>query len=878
MKKRMKKIKAFFCKFVNGTKGVISLFLALVMLPFISTALIIVESARYQSVLNLMDELLDCVGLSAMADFDNYLEKRFGLLAMAQDSSPSTKFSNYLSVNSDSLNNGLNLTSYTVAGQYPLSNLDVLENQLMEFSETTVLVETLYEGLNVDELLKDLYKLLKVEDLNKTVTAVSKVADVATDVTELINAAKDIITEHGKYKAQLSEYKQAASSFRDSAADLITELNDAITELEEKAKEKKENAETTSTSDGETGNAEEEEEEEIDLNDIYDEKDVKDAVKACKNARDDFKKEAGEMASAVSKMKSTIEKVYQTAAKISEDSTEAEQAIEKMENSELKEESSVSSSAWLKKIAHELISVIEDELDSSYAIDLQNQIQKLNSQKVLLGKVVCDRFSEGDSGVYYIDAYTSESQINVDFCTVELNSIPTTFSDILTNIIDKLNNDEANADEAQKNKLGNLLDVAGRLLKVTTVYNGYLDAHVSTDAFYEYDEDDVNVCDKLLLFSLTTIVDSGETFVESLTSLNILKLVEALAKFLVGLATFLGSIVAWVGKTCVGLVKLFINAGDIYDTLMLSAYGVYNMPCRTTYKEKSIVNYDYGDIFQLMGGTYGDRITGVLSDLATFQGSSGSGSDPGFRGAYSEYLLVGDTNELQNQSGAFFNIYMLRMVLDLGQIFTNNEVKLAAAAANVAGWIVYLVLILVEPMLDTLLLVNGQSIHLWKDYVYLTASGMPILVKVLPSLTGLSEETKSLLKDSIDEGEDGQDDGDEDSKDDDKGDDGGGQDGGKEGNAGESLEARGKLLMSYQEHMMLMMLLSVDKETLLFRTRNLIQMETAQYYKSHYTFDLDEAYSYIKVTADGTFASMFQIDSLTGDGLFTANRTRYIGY
>ena len=98
IKKKAKQIKQIFNKYINDTKGVISLFLALVMLPFTSTALIIVESARYQNAMELVDEMLDCIGLSSIADFDSYLESRDGLLAMSQETAPMTNYNKYTSI------------------------------------------------------------------------------------------------------------------------------------------------------------------------------------------------------------------------------------------------------------------------------------------------------------------------------------------------------------------------------------------------------------------------------------------------------------------------------------------------------------------------------------------------------------------------------------------------------------------------------------------------------------------------------------------------------------------------------------------------------------------------------------------------------------
>ena len=49
IRKALKPIRKFVHKYVNGTKGMISIFLALVMSPLLSVSLLLVESARYQS-------------------------------------------------------------------------------------------------------------------------------------------------------------------------------------------------------------------------------------------------------------------------------------------------------------------------------------------------------------------------------------------------------------------------------------------------------------------------------------------------------------------------------------------------------------------------------------------------------------------------------------------------------------------------------------------------------------------------------------------------------------------------------------------------------------------------------------------------------------
>lgn len=82
----------------------------------------------------------------------------------------------------------------------------------------------------------------------------------------------------------------------------------------------------------------------------------------------------------------------------------------------------------------------------------------------------------------------------------------------------------------------------------------------------------------------------------------------------------------------------------------------------------------------------------------------------------------------------------------------------------------------------------------------------------------------------------------------------------------------------YNEYMKLMMLLSVSQEDLLKRIQNIIQMESAQQYRTQHQFKLDRAYTYIYSKADVTLNPMFHLDTLTKNGLFRFHREAYSGY
>ncbi len=89
---------------------------------------------------------------------------------------------------------------------------------------------------------------------------------------------------------------------------------------------------------------------------------------------------------------------------------------------------------------------------------------------------------------------------------------------------------------------------------------------------------------------------------------------------------------------------------------------------------------------------------------------------------------------------------------------------------------------------------------------------------------------------------------------------------------------QGMFAMNYQEHMMVLLLLTVDQNKLLSRMQNLIQMEASKHYEGEYSFQLNNAYTYLEMNVTGKLNSMFDLDALTSGGPFTISRKRIVGY
>ena len=122
----LRRIGRFLGKYINGTKGAVSLLLALVMSPLLSTALILVESARYQDAVQLMEEIMDSSAFSTLAEYDSFLDERFGLLSISQETNINNVFGQYLEDNVPALGKSVTVNSKNASGKFALSNTDVL--------------------------------------------------------------------------------------------------------------------------------------------------------------------------------------------------------------------------------------------------------------------------------------------------------------------------------------------------------------------------------------------------------------------------------------------------------------------------------------------------------------------------------------------------------------------------------------------------------------------------------------------------------------------------------------------------------------------------------------------------------------------------------
>lgn len=235
---------AWIGRYINGTKGVISLFLAILMVPFVLIAGVLINAGRINSAVAIFDEALCNASNSTLGTYDTFLRTRFGLLAISQDYPKmgigytaenflADTFSYYMEQNCQSLSNTFSDISVSASGVYPLADTDVLLSQVMENGKYSVPMQLVIDGFNLDDILGNLTNKLSLwSDLSKvsssvtdTVVAYDDLQEKFEKLTEEIDACTDAYTA---YVSAYSEFKTAVDDYNS----LIDQRNNAVQQCE----------------------------------------------------------------------------------------------------------------------------------------------------------------------------------------------------------------------------------------------------------------------------------------------------------------------------------------------------------------------------------------------------------------------------------------------------------------------------------------------------------------------------------------------------------------------------------------------------------------------------------------------------------------------
>ena len=797
--------KKFFEKYFNGWKGTISIFLVIIMSPMLSIAMALSEGARYQSAVEMMKETIDASAFSTIGNYDSYLDERFGLMGISQENDINSNFSFYMEQNVNALGKTATINSDTVSGKYPLSDTEVLKQQILENSEVSVTTQLLSDGFDLDDVVEKLQKMVGLEDFEKQLTEVTDTTEIATSLEEAVEAVIDMKDIASEYSTAYTEYYDAESQFKTKAIELADEISDAESELDE--------------------------DDEHDT--IYEEDAVKDAIKAADEAATTYKEKCDKLNEMLGKMSDGISELIGKFQNISDNVNTLKCDME--EDDEIAK-ATTSTLEWINIVVGQALTSLNDIVADNYADKADQQCTKLTTQSVEINS-----FNAKND----VTASWSPDNVPEKYDAITIDAIRSDAGERMENLENDLNQ-KAAVDDESKNKVGNLLDIAGEIMGLSGVYDSSLNSVVADSSLYNVDVP-LNVSSRKIVASINNLVSAGSDFVDGIKNINIIKAAKGLVKFLKAVVEFIEAIVTWVYDCGVNLGSFLTSgASEMYNSILLYGYGVYNMPNRVSIDDgETLYGYDLSEIYSLAGGSHTKTLAGTMEALVDST-AEGEGTDTLFKGAEGEYLIAGTNSEIQNQVITFFDLYMFRLLVDFIPVITNEQLGTIASAAGPLSWLVKVCAVMIEPMVDCILLVNGsENVYLIKDDIWLSYTGMVSLAPELLECTNFSDTLTDKLKNTFQD------------------------------HYGES-KMDGKLKTDYNENLLFIMIMMVNQSNYLQRMQNLIQMEGLKKYEDN--FKLDKTYTFVKADVDYTLNPMYKLDSLTEGGLFKKKVTRYIGY
>lgn len=781
----------FFHRYINGSKGVISLFLAILMVPFVSIAGVLINAARVNSAIAVFDEALCNASNSTLGTYDKFLKKRFGLLAMSQDVSGggpgytaenllSDTFRFYMEQNLEALSNTYIETDATAAGVYPLTDTDVLLAEVMEYGKYSVPTKMIIDGLSLDSILKDLTKSLNmVDDLFRCASSGTNMVvsfdKMQNKMNELKKALEACVTADGQYRSGYSGFSSAVGAYNDMVAEMEVEVGkcqDKVDAAEAALAVADEDSYGAALADLQA--AQKELQNTIDKyhNNLIP---LRNTVAAKKtdyvNALTTLSEKVGAAGTAVKEAQDSTNDLLQKGTALTNNVITTvgdghKKAIDK--NTETMKELKESAEKYGKNQAY----ILYDQ-----------QIKENNEAKVEIGNVVTitkETLTNGSAAADKINEFAQES---LESRFADLKGKIDDLRDSVSGYV-VVQEDEAMADTAAyyRNDLNlpkkpedvqKLLDDLGNeiqdssFLAIVKALIGFFEAIFSLDFLFdpklmanisssaysdigglpshktsttpEFQAGDKQQSEyyKSIMGDYassalnTSSVSAFEGTVEAIradmktisTAWNEIEWYNVLIK----LGTIIGAIISIGGHLLVLVGQILdVLAHAAYAKVLLAGYIGYNVPNRTTYEGSALTGAGYN--LPEMSAGYSDKI---------------------FCGAETEYIMMGSTSEVVNQTALFFIIYVIRLVWNVPLIVSNAEVReIATAAGSVTlgggALIAYFLYALVEPLADTLILVNGGDIPIVKTKAYLTPSGIVDLVGTFYHLK-LEEDQKETL-------------------------------------------------------------------------------------------------------------------------------------
>ncbi len=904
-------------KYINGGRGVISLFLALLMVPFLTIAGMLINAARVDSAIAVFDEALCNASNSTLGTYEEFLKERFGLLAMKQTlggtvssedvmEGLSATFGYYMEENMKVLSNTYTSHEMDVEGIYPLADKNVLSYQILEYSKYRVPAKLIQETLSLESLVESFEKCLFSDNGLGILGILTSSLEVGNAFGDLGTNYETLKTEQKALDKCVSEYTKAYNAFEKSIAEYLeleAEKEEKLAELDpsdEKYEEdyaaiEAEYEEKLKTQSGLISSNKTSYSNSIDA--------VIKQLPKVKNALVKVQGSYNDCSSSIVSMAGEVidAKISDSQASLDEEIGKLEKAIKdagddeiakKQLNAQLSvlkqqkvETSNTKTTAKTAEKAYKAgLNELKVKVNQFNAEKYSVMMQELTALKGTVDSYNCDEItSELDKGTYYkkISGLLTLAQINeaekhfVEEVTkssiIGLINAIISFFDALLNIEIVESRLRAVIDTNYYNTTyGGLPSKKDRSVHPITTQNAE-DEKLSNyykELFGNYSVDDYVAQYSLDLFTaIENILDEFSNIKGKFSDIG-----TAIKSFL-DFGNTIKFITACIGRIINNITAIFeyvaymINGNGLVEKTLITGYANYMFSDRTTYASGSTLD---GVSFSKRGQglppveAQDFDLFGLSTIISALKTGTSNGTEKCFYGAEKEYLLFGSASEVGNQAGAFLYIYATRLITNIPILF-NAEVNSIAAATTVFAPVVWLCFILIEPLIDTVIIVNGGAVDIIKTYAYMTPSGLDNFFSKITSI--------QIGKDGLDKAKAGLNSA-----------FGVSQSAGNMAASVASEVTKGKktpgiLEMNYQKMMFLTMLF-IPQDKLLSRMADIIEMESVENLKNNASvsknFDLDYSYTYIRAEASFTMNEFIPLSN-TG-GLKSKKRIVYRGY
>lgn len=870
-KEKRKAIRHFLKRKVNGTKGMLSIFLALVVSPLLMSTFIFIEYARIQSIQELMKEVMGSSLYSTLGHYDDYVEERFDLLSISQKDDINTTYQGYMKANMNALGKGASIQSMEASGQHSLGSASILKQQIYEASEYTVMAQAMWDGFDLDRIKKKLDGLPGMKQLNAGAEVANKAVGYANDTKDMINSVKDFQEKAKDFKEKCQNYKTKYQAFQTAMQTVESIRNSGQEEglpaaeaaADAAARELATATKELSTSLGNLYDASKDLKEKMEKV----KKDLSEVKEATKKKKEESKEAATESAASTGTEIATIpaagngtgtEVATVPANGSTEVATTGTAADGEIPDGEGAETIGTDAYKWFEEMHKVTEDFANEQIQKGIDAIVEAEKTSLNNQAAALSSFTASGHSMSELS-------------SAPLGKIEMKGFKEDVAKYVDDLVDVLDK-SATADQEGVKEVIAVGRLAQKLMDMKIFYDNSLDSNINPALLAHTSSFDTSTL--LTASGFTGMLQDAIDFADACYGIpNVFKMVTKLASFLINLAKFLAGLVTWMAEHFINLAKFLVNYQEYYHAFLLYGYAAYNLPNRTTYKKGStLTGYSFQKVFSLAGGSDKGGKGGAMSDIASL--GNNSGSDPMFKGAELEYMLTGANSEYTAQAGAFFDGYMLRLMVDCYAVF-NSDILKALSGLGPVRIVATVIFLLLEPFLDMVILVNGGTQVLFKTTAYLSTKGLPHLAQDMAGILDLSDEQKSTLGGMFErERGGGSSTGTEVAVYHDDPAKHGGQDGSGKTNDKNEM---GYFPLDYTAHGAILMILCTPYDQYTDRMQNLIQLEAKEKHKKDFDFDINKAYT--SVHSDNKYKlNIFMNLSPTLTGGFPYEKQKDLAY